>query len=343
MNRKYFPILALIGSSSFASPPALAQSAEERAGARAAADQGFDAFKAGDWSKAVDLFQRAESLVHSPVQLLFLARSQVKAGALVEAKESYLRVLREAPNSREQNRLKAAASELAALEPQIPMVTVVVEGLPASEPYEVTQDGQPLARALIGVARPLNPGEHSWRATNGERQNVTVTHDIEAGSRESIVLRLRYDPARASKLQPSRESGSAGSEARPPAEPSSARDVEPTPEASSGTSFVVYAGFGLAVVGAGAGVGFLLHQGNIEESILSGCPESGCEATSRNLRRRDDADRAGLFSAVGFAAAGVGLTTAITLLLLDGGGAPSESATLRPFVGLGNAGISGSF
>src|SRR5262245_42347189 len=126
MKRKFCPILVLVGSSLMAAAPAYAQSAEERAGARAAADQGFDAFKAGDWSRAVDLFQRAESLVHSPVQLLFLARSQVKAGALLEAKENYLRVLREAPSSSENNRLKPAASELAALEPQIPMVTVVV-------------------------------------------------------------------------------------------------------------------------------------------------------------------------------------------------------------------------
>src|SRR5262245_55707147 len=45
---------------------AQAQSDEERAGARAAAQEGASAFREKRWSDAIDLFTRAESLVHSP-------------------------------------------------------------------------------------------------------------------------------------------------------------------------------------------------------------------------------------------------------------------------------------
>ncbi|HEX9621815.1 MAG TPA: tetratricopeptide repeat protein, partial [Polyangiaceae bacterium] len=65
------------------------------AGARAAATEGAKAFQEGRWQDAVDLFTRAESLVHAPPHLLFLARAQVKLGRLVAARELYNKILRE--------------------------------------------------------------------------------------------------------------------------------------------------------------------------------------------------------------------------------------------------------
>jgi len=43
---------------------AAAQTDEERAGARAAAQEGASAFREKRWADSIDLFTRAESLVH---------------------------------------------------------------------------------------------------------------------------------------------------------------------------------------------------------------------------------------------------------------------------------------
>src|ERR1700742_3765530 len=76
-------------------PNAFAQSDDDRAGARVAATEGVKAINEKRWADAADLFTRAESLVHSPVHLLYLARAQVQLGKLVKARENYNRIIRE--------------------------------------------------------------------------------------------------------------------------------------------------------------------------------------------------------------------------------------------------------
>jgi hypothetical protein len=56
--------------------PTWAQNDEDRAGARTMATEGAKAFAAQRWSEAIDLFTRAEALVHAPSHLLFLARAR---------------------------------------------------------------------------------------------------------------------------------------------------------------------------------------------------------------------------------------------------------------------------
>jgi len=332
--------LAWLGLLSLSASSSSAQSTEERAGARAAADQGYDAFKAGRWATAIDLFSRAESLVHSPVHVLFLARSQAKLGLLLEAKEAYLQVLREpssAPAAGVKQALADAQRELAELEPQIPLVSVQIEGAVPSEVIEVTQDGLPLSSALIGVARPLNPGQHVWRAASESRPPVTIQRDIAPGTESQVNLRLA--PQREVELV-----AASAASPRPASEPQD----DATPAAGSGgPSGWVYAGLGVTAVGVGVGIGFLLQKNHLEEQILETCtPE--CLATSDNVQKKQDADRAGLISAVGFVGAGVGLTSALVIWLLQPGGTTSAgnaaaTADWHPWIGLRSAGVSGSF
>ncbi len=68
---------------------------EEKAGARALAEQAIDAFNKGQFAQAVDLLHRAESLVHSPGHWLYMGRAYVKLGRLVLAQEAFLKAERE--------------------------------------------------------------------------------------------------------------------------------------------------------------------------------------------------------------------------------------------------------
>jgi hypothetical protein len=340
MKRKHY--LALVALVWTCQPRLVfSQTPEERAGARAAADQGYDAFERGEWEAALDLFGRAESLVHSPVQVLYVARSNARLNRLIEAQEAYLRIVRETLPANAGAALKQAqqdaARELAALEPQLPLVSIEVEGGSNTEPLEVTQDGRVLPGALVGVTHPLNPGKHSWQARSGSRQSAIETRSVEPGSK--LALKLTLSEAELELVAPKRV------EPAPlPAAP--APLSAPGKSASRGPSPWVYAGLGVAAAGLGVGTGFLLQKSHLEDQIRRTCSAAGCFATTENVERKSDADRAGLISAVAYTAGGVGLAVAITLLLLPEPAQPQTGSAERHvqlWLGRNSAGFVGSF
>src|SRR6185436_8937298 len=103
---------------------------EERNGARAAATQGADAFTQGKWNDAVELFTRAESLVHSPVHLVYLGRAELKLGHWVKAYEAFNKAKREKlPPDAADAQVQAVADagkELGELEPQLPTLVATI-------------------------------------------------------------------------------------------------------------------------------------------------------------------------------------------------------------------------
>src|SRR6187397_1022213 len=142
---------------------AVAQTEEEIAGARSAATQAVKAYEAGDYSQALDLFQRAESLVHAPPPVLFMARAHEKLGHLVTARELYNKIIRESlPASAPQafrDAQTAAEEEIKSVEPRLARLTVSVI-VPEGVVPVVTMDGKDVPAALLGVPRPVDPGEH---------------------------------------------------------------------------------------------------------------------------------------------------------------------------------------
>ena len=161
----------------------------DRATARALAREGYEAEKHGAYALAAERFARAEELVAAPTLLLGLARAQVGLGKLVEAEETYQRILREgvepgspAPFAKA---LEDAKREAPALAPRIAWITVDVQGPRAPV---VTVDGVDVAPAAVGVRRPYDPGNHtvhvsaegfapldrSFGVTEGEVQTVTL-------------------------------------------------------------------------------------------------------------------------------------------------------------------------
>src|SRR5688500_4416445 len=149
--------------------PSTAQSDEQRATARSLATDGASAFNEGRWKDAVDMFTRAESLMHAPPHLLFLARAHNKLGQLVKAREAYLKVVKEtlAPNAPRAFREAqvSAEEELKEVEPRIASLTITIEGGQNIKDLAVTVDGTPLPSVVIGLSRPIDPGTHAVEAT----------------------------------------------------------------------------------------------------------------------------------------------------------------------------------
>ncbi|HEY6561502.1 MAG TPA: hypothetical protein VI072_29715, partial [Polyangiaceae bacterium] len=246
--RGLIAVLALSGALTTAGA-SYAQTDEDRAGARALATQGAQAFQEQRWADAIDLFSRAESLVHAPPHLLYLARACVQAGQLVRAREAYMRIVREpiAPNAPTafQQAQAAAKLELPALEPRIAHLTIQVKDAPAN--VSVTVDGKAIPPALVGVARPADPGEHKVQATSEGAASEVATVVLNEGARETVTLELEAGLAPATPAETTPADTAAESRA--------AIDSQATP-ADAGTSnkglrYASYGAFGVGLVGLG--------------------------------------------------------------------------------------------
>lgn len=150
--------------------------------------QGLALYQKGNWSGAYRRFSVADRIAHSPVFVLYMARSRRNAGRLVDARRLFLRVVKEplpanapAPWTRAQ---ADAQSELAALEPRIPKIELRVVG-PGSGSASAWLDGQPITQSL---AQPLlvDPGSHTLRVDSSPAQHV----DLHEGETRRLEFRL---------------------------------------------------------------------------------------------------------------------------------------------------------
>ena len=111
-----------------------------------------------------------------------------------------------------------------------------------------------------------------------------------------------------------------------------------------------YVSLGVGVVGLGLGVVFTLKSAGARKDADAACGGDGihCPAAKNGeiAQFDDDARSAKTFATIGFIAGGVGLAAGVTLFLLS---SPKKSAAavhaprVQPWVGLGSAGVFGSF
>jgi hypothetical protein len=156
---------ATLGLTLLAPPVAHAQvSDSDRAAARELYIEGVKLQDQGKFTEALERFQRAQSVFSAPTHLLHIAECQAALGRLVESAETYRTLVRTplpagSPPAFVQAQQQGAA-ELTQVEPRIPTLKLHVKPEHLSN-MTVQIDGQPMSAALVGVARPTNPGVHT--------------------------------------------------------------------------------------------------------------------------------------------------------------------------------------
>lgn len=299
-----------------------------RAAARTLGYAGVEAYQAGDYATASDKLEKAYSVLQAPSLGLWSARALVKLGKLVEAAERYREVQRLEPKGGDAKVQKQAqidaAAELEALSPKIPTLVVTVEGADAKE-IEISIDGTKLAAALVGEARPLNPGRH---VVEGVRGDERVTEEITLAEAEAQRIVLRFAPK-------------AGVQAAPAPTFDAGSSVTPVKTGGSKMRTLGFVALGVGgaglVLGGVTGVMALGKKGDLEDNPW-------CDDELRCLGiARDDVDSYNsmrTISSIGFIAGGVLAATGVVLVLT----APKnrEPATAL-WVGPGSAGLRGAF
>jgi hypothetical protein len=173
-------------------------SVADKANARTLATEGIDLFNEGRYAEALDRLQRAQALFDAPIHLLYIARAQTKLGQLVEATETYRRLIRveltaDTPAA-VREAVEAGDSELDGVDARLAMLRIEV--VPAGERGLVLViDGQTVSSAVVGVDRPLNPGHHRVQATVPDGRSAETSIELGEGSRASVRLELGPAPA----------------------------------------------------------------------------------------------------------------------------------------------------
>ena len=171
------------------------EDAATRRAARNLGVAGVEAYQAGEYSTANEKLDKAYRALRAPSLGLWSARALAKLNRLVEAAERYQEVQRLDTSGGEaavQRQAQADASdELAKLAPQIPNLIVRLDGANA-EDVQVQVDGVPLATALIGESRPVDPGKHVVRGMRGE-QAVEAEVTVALGESQPVTLKFKTD------------------------------------------------------------------------------------------------------------------------------------------------------
>jgi hypothetical protein len=342
------------------------QSNDERTFARAAAAEGAKAFSEKRWADAIDLFKRAESMVHAPPHLLYIARAQVETGRLVEARENYLTLVHEdlKPDAPQvfRSAKDSAGEELKAVEARLAYVTLVLKGANASD-VSLTQDGGKIPSAMVGIARPVNPGAHTFEGS-GKGLGGTASITLKEGERQRLTLELTASGAGAAPVPVVAPVAApvehpAASPATPATSPPPDSGTNPPPSADTGGSKMSglfigsMAAFGVGAAGIAVGTIFTLGGASKQsdsDKVFNDhdCGKNACLAYRSQISDLDDqANSKKTIGVIGFVAGGVGVAAGVTLLVLNGhkhtesaGGLPT---TMAVAVGPSSVRLSGTF
>jgi hypothetical protein len=321
--------------------------AQNKAAARALGIEGIKLANAGDCEQAIDKLQRAEQLYHAPTILGRLGECQVELGQLVVGTENLYRVVREplgadAPAAFLQAQDRAKRVLDLAL-PRIAKLTVQVAA-PADAEVVVTVDGQALPPAMLGVERPIDPGEHALSLSAPGYQQTDQRVVLPEGGTETVTLQL--GPATATAAAAETVTQQPEPVAAPPPAPQDTGVAE-QPEARP--PLLGYVSLGVGAVGLGVGSVFGLMATGKKSDLAKVCDEGRCPPMAQD--DIDDMNTYATISTVGFSVGIVGVGVGVALLLSGSGSGPealpqtaqAPSLRVHPWIGPHSAGVQGVF
>ncbi|XXX77200.1 hypothetical protein WMF30_00295 [Sorangium sp. So ce134] len=312
--RRPTQLLAALGLLSLSVPAA----AQDIAAAEALFDRGLADMKAGRYETGCKALAESERLDPQPGTLFTLASCEARWGRVATAVtrfKDYMALferMTRAEQARQGRRPKVAAQELDALSRRVPRLAL---SLPPDAPAGtvVKRDGHVLGDASLGVALPVDPGEHriSIEMPGGVVQEQRIT--IAEGESKEMVLDIKKG-------------------APPPT--SGAREAP----AGRRTALYVAGGVGAAGLALGGIMGALVlgRKGVIDQhcgGAIQAGDEKACDATG--LDAANSANAMALVSTIGFGVGLAGLGAAAVLLWTEPAQAGATTGASPRWLGAG--------
>lgn len=290
--------------------------AERMAAAQALFDDARALTERGEYAAACPKFAESRRLDPTMGTTFYLAECLEHIGRLASAWSYYIEVADAARASGQADREAYARNRAEALRPRLPWLVVVVSPAARTLPgLQVKRDGIVLGEAQLGVAIPVDLGDHVITAAAPGRQpweaRISVSEEAKTTKVEIPVLDALS----------------------PVAPPIIDRGPSHTIEVSSGMSAqrVVGVAAGAAgVIGLGLGAFFGLRaMSKQDESNKDGHCDAADTCDTVGLGLRDEAITAATVSTIGFIAGGVALAGGVTLFFTAPEDPPPQAKAAR--------------
>lgn len=267
---------------------------------------------AGQFSEACPKLAESQRLDPATGTLLNLAVCHEKDGKLASAWTEYSGVVTAARREGRTERVGYAEERIRAIQPQLSRLVIELPKDHDVSGLEILLDATPVGRPALGVALPVDPGEHSVTARAPGKKSWQTTVSIPTGpSSQSIVVPILEDaPATASAPQAEAHTGDDG-----------ASDGSTQRVVGLGT-----AALGVVGVGLGSVFGFLAIDKN-DQSNQDGCNGNQCSQAGADLR--NEARGFGTASTVAFAVGGAALAGGLVLYFTAPSSTETESGSAR--------------
>jgi hypothetical protein len=325
-----FAVTALASRSSFA------QTSADMSLARQLGNEGLSLAASGDCAGAIEKLTRAEGLHHAPTTLTVLGECHITVGKLVDGVEELTRVVREDLGARALPAFRKAQvrarQKLEDARPRLPKLRLSVEGARGDASLAIRIDGQTVPSATLGLDRPVDPGPHDLEVSAIGYKTATAHVVMKEGVSQPLKLTLEPLPVSAPVAEPEQ----ATTAPAPARSPRSERRASYLPAG-------ILLGVGAAGVGVGAVLGVLtLNKASHLNSVCQ--PRSDCPAGEQG--DISSANTLALGSTIGFGVGAAAVALGTYFLFKppkSDGGEAARDFTVRPWMGLASAGLSGSF
>jgi hypothetical protein len=313
-----------------------ADKASDAAAAQTLYDEARRLMKAGNYVAACPKLEASQKLDPGTGTQFHLADCYEHVGRTASAWALFLEVAARARERQRAEQEQIARSRAGVLEPKLSTLTIVVPEASRIDGLVVKRDGTDVESALFGTAINVDPGRHAISAEAPDHRlfqtEVTVGPD---GARKTVEI-------------PALEAVPAG---KTPVPTTAALDVPAKPQRSgSGLRTISYVSLGVGVIGLGAGTFFVLRSSSkrrdadeLEKACGERCQNS--DPRAKQITELDDSARsAKTMATVGFVIGGVGAAAGVTLLVLSRSRKETPpAAAVTPWIGVGQAGLSGHF
>jgi hypothetical protein len=310
--------------------------AQSKSPAEAQYEWGLAEMRAGHYASGCPALAESYKLDPLPGALFTLAECENKWGKLATALAHYAAYLDAFSRMTAKEKVgqvgrdQIAAVQRERLEREAPHLTLTL-GAVAPQGTTIRRDGERVGAPSLGVALPLDPGDHVITAETEDGRRFEKQLTLSKGERQTLLI--EFVPSSAAVAPPPLTPPTVNSPS-PPArtivDPARERPAPASPSPSKPSRTWIYAtgaiGIAGVTVGAVAGVLTLLNKTTIDQHCGLDGNATSCDAQGKTAA---DASRvSGLVSDIGFGVGAAGLVAAVILWVTQ----PRPAASARGIV-----------
>jgi serine/threonine-protein kinase len=346
MRRTFAAVaIALAAVPGVAASPRLAaaQTKEDLARADALFNAGKALTDAGRFQDACAKFAESKRLAPGLGVTLYLADCYEHIGRTASAWTEFRSAEGQA-RERNDKRADVARAHAQALEPKLCRIAISIAPTVPLRGLQVLRDGSPVEQEELGLAVPVDPGDHAVVVTSPGHAPRTLSARVgpDTPSATVVIDALGESTAPASSpaptTTPANPSGTEGTGAAPSGAASLPAEA-PEGGAPNATRRWIGVGVGaVGLIGVGLGSAFgLAAKSKLDQSNSGHCDSSDhCDSTGLGLRK--DSEHAANLSTVLFVAGGVALAAGVVLYVTAPRARPASAIVVAPALLSGGGG-----